>query len=31
MKFKNIVYIRDLSQLGGVETFTYELIKNIII
>lgn len=27
MKFKNIVYIRDLSQLGGVETFTYELIK----
>ena len=27
IKHKNIVYIRDLSKLGGVETFTYEVIK----
>lgn len=27
MKHKNIVYIRDFSELGGVETFTYEMIK----
>lgn len=23
----NIIYIRDFSEIGGVETFTYELAK----
>jgi hypothetical protein len=27
IKHKNIVYIRDFSELGGVETFTYEMAK----
>lgn len=27
IKHKNIVYIRDFSELGGVETFTYEMVK----
>lgn len=27
MKHKNIIYIRDFSELGGVETFTYEMVK----
>ena len=27
IEHENIIYIRDFSQLGGVETFTYELAK----
>ena len=27
IKHDNIVYIRDFSEIGGVETFTYEMIK----
>ena len=23
----NIIYIKDFSELGGVETFTYEMVK----
>lgn len=28
IKHTNIIYIKDFSQIGGVETFTYEMIKN---
>lgn len=27
IKHKNIVYVRDISPIGGVETYVYELIK----
>lgn len=27
IKHKNIVYVRDISEIGGVETYVYELIK----
>lgn len=27
IKHANIIYIRDFSELGGVETFTYEMVK----
>ena len=27
IKHKNIIYVRDISEIGGVETFAYEMIK----
>ena len=27
IEHKNIIYIRDFTEIGGVETFTYEMVK----